>query len=62
MPTTVIRNGRTYYEYAPHELEAHRLAVDTKEYIKRGRWSNQSTSVFDHTQTTNPAHRRGKRL
>lgn len=38
MPAEVIRNGKTYYEYSPHELEKARNDQLTQLYLKRGQF------------------------
>lgn len=42
MPEKVQRDGRTYTEYSPHELDQIRLDATVDDMIKRGRFRSST--------------------
>ena len=61
-PTKVTRNGKTYYEYTPQELEERRLNNLIDERIASGYVWRQKESIFHEHCSTNTEHRRFTRI
>ena len=59
MPTKVTRNGKTYYEYTPQELEERRLNNLIDERIASGYVWRPTESVFQQALSVNPSGIKG---
>ena len=56
MPDKVTRNGKTYYEYTPQELEERRLNNLIDGRIASGYVWRPTESVFQQAHTGNSSH------
>lgn len=53
MPTTVTRDGKSYTEYSPQEIDQMRLDREINRQCREGQtWRG---SVFNHNHTRNPS-------